>query len=493
MFREKPLISLLHTTARLEPGPDGKPGWLRAFETWRDRADNPARIEYVLCVDHDPESSLVTAAHNEFGWTKGYGSKTFVENKGRRCAVDGWNAAAAASSGKLLITVSDDVFPPAPAPAIPAQYVDGELVAESVPAIHGWDTELLNAVGDLDRQAAVDIDAGSGDLMTFSILTRAYYDRYGYIFYPEYLGMFGDNDYTSQAHHDGVVVRARHLKFTHEHPAYSTAAMDSTYQHQHRAEAWAVGKRVYKKRWPDAYREVMAMCLPGESFSYHWVANIMPLVINLSHLRFLVAPHFGFSSNVHVTRGVFADGLTTKLGAHIPPDVVLWIDDDNTPTIEQVLMLHRDLVTHPEVDIVCGWCWAGNRGKDPADPRVSCGGFDENDLAVHMGVRELMAARPLKGSRDLVPVAFTGFPTVMMRYEALLKAGDTPFAPRLNAKHPWGFNSEDTSFCLNARDRAGLVIACDRRVKVTHWKFGMDEPAGVSLNAANLAQGENAA
>lgn len=444
LFREKPLISLLHTTARL---PDG---WLRAFETWRDRADNPARIEYVLCCDVGA-APINPLSHPR---AKGFGSREYVENSGRRCAVDGWNTAAAASSGKLLITVSDDLFPP-----------------------EHWDTELLKVVADLDREAVVDIEAGSGDLMTFSLLTRAYYERYGYVFFPEYLGMFGDNDFTSQAHHDGVVVRARHLKFEHEHPAYNTAGTDPVYMHQHRAEAWAVGKRTYKKRWPADYREVLAVCMPGETFNYHWVANAMPLIMNLG-LRFLVSPHFGFSSNVHVTRGVFADSMTRKLGVHIPPDFVFWFDDDNTPSIDHFTMLYEDLVEHPELDLVAGWCWAGNRGQDPENPNVSCGHFDENDLSVHMGYRDLMSA-----PGDLVPIGFTGFPTVLMRYEALVKAGDTPFAPRVNPKHPWGFSSEDTSFCLNARDRAGLRLACDRRVKVTHWKFGMDEPAGAPLAA----------
>lgn len=461
MFRDKPLISLLHTTARL---PDG---WQRAFETWRDRADNPGRIEYVLCCDAG-RNVVNPLMHPD---VKGYGSRVYVENAGRRCAVDGWNTAAAASSGKLLITVSDDLFPPEAAPATAAVYDDeGTLVTPAQPARRGWDTELLIAVGDLDREAVLDIEAGSGDLMTFSLLTRAYYQRYGYIFFPEYLGMLGDNDFTAQAHQDGVVIRARHLKFVHEHPAYHTAVMDDVYAHQHRAEAWAVGKRTFKKRFPSVAREAMAVALPGETFNFQWVAAVMPLLIQLSG-RFHLHPHFCTSSNVHITRQTIADALTRKLGPNMPPDFVLWVDDDNTPNILDILRLVDDLEKDPDLDIVAGWCWAGFKGPDPNNPRVSCGHFDENDLAQHMGYREMMAA-----PSPLVPIDFTGFPTVLMRYDALVKAGDTPFAPRLNSKHPWGFNSEDTSFCLNARDRGPLRIACDRRVKVLHWKVGMDEP-----------------
>ena len=133
-----PTFSLCHTTARL---PDG---WRKAAQDWRDKCDNPGDVEHILVTDEPfrPESL-------PFADTK------LVVNKGRRCAVDGWNTSAAHSTGKFLITVADDWFP-----------------------CEHWDTELLKRIPDLDGEYVVEIDAG-GDpgLLTFSLLTRPYYNR----------------------------------------------------------------------------------------------------------------------------------------------------------------------------------------------------------------------------------------------------------------------------------------------------------------------------
>jgi len=456
-LKPEPLISLLHTTART---PDG---WVRAFCDWSDKAENPARIEYVLCVDRGALTlEQIDAFRTRFNGAGHFGSFKIVENTGRPCAVDGWNAAAAASTGKLLVTVSDDLFPPA-----------------------AWDTGLLTACADLDRQAALEIEAGSGSLMTFSILTRAYYERYGYIFFPEYLGMFGDNDFTETARRDGVVVDAKHLVFTHEHPAYNTAAMDAIYAHQHRREAWAVGKATFKKRFPALYRPILAVCVPGETYRAEWLKDWSVLLTYMAS-KFHVAPFFAFSSNVHVTRLAMWESMTTRLGPTIPPDLVLWLDDDNTLTPAQFDMLVDDLDRNPDLSMVVGWCWAGKPSADRQNPLVSCGKFDENDLAVHYGYQSLMGFT----ASDLVPIDFSGFPVVLMRHSAMEAAGPLPFAPRLNSKHPWGFNSEDTSFCLNARDRVpGFLAVCDRRVKVPHYKYGFEEPVG--FDAARPPESKN--
>jgi hypothetical protein len=215
-----PKISLIHSTARL---PDG---WQEACDTWLERADSPQYVEYTLCTD-EPLDRVFDIASPADAQKKRYGSFRYAVNHDRKCAVDGWNAAAAVATGKLLITVSDDWFPP-----------------------EHWDTELLKCIPDLDGEYVLDVDNqdGSTELMPFSLLTRKYYDRFGFVFYPEYLGMMADWDYTKVARQLGVVINAKHLKFEHKNPEAGTAEWDEVYQHQRRKEAQRIGEAVFARR-----------------------------------------------------------------------------------------------------------------------------------------------------------------------------------------------------------------------------------------------------
>lgn len=225
MNSSRPLFSLLHPTAR----PDG---WRGAMNAWHERCDNPDQVEYVFCIDKGRDDAAWARQGDwAFGlWQKWHPFK-FVVNEGRRCAVDAWNEAAKASTGWLLITVADDYRPP-----------------------EHWDTQLYGAAGTTlvanynfkKSEFVLDVDNGDGSdhLLPFSFISRAYYERLGCLFWPEYFGLGADNDFTERARRDGVVINARHIKFSH--PQFP--ADDPIYRWQHRAEAEEAYRRVFSKR-----------------------------------------------------------------------------------------------------------------------------------------------------------------------------------------------------------------------------------------------------
>jgi hypothetical protein len=226
MNSNRPLFSLLHPTAR----PDG---WRGAMDAWYERCDNPGQVEYVLCRDEGRDD----AAWNRQGdWSFGLWQKwhpfKFVVNEGRRCAVDAWNAAAKASTGEILITVADDYFP--------SEYWDAQIMETVIaPLSKNWTPGCL-------KEFVLDVDNGDGSdwLLPFSFISRAYYERLGCLFWPEYYGLGADNDFTERARRDDVVIPARHIKFSH--PQFP--ADDPIYQWQHRAEAEEAYRRVFSKR-----------------------------------------------------------------------------------------------------------------------------------------------------------------------------------------------------------------------------------------------------
>src|ERR1039458_600447 len=87
-MKTAPLFSLCHATARI-------PGWEDAARAWMENCDVQSRFEYILCTDAGSKTPDLWPTFKH------------VINHGRKCAVDGWNAAAKASTGKFLITGAD--------------------------------------------------------------------------------------------------------------------------------------------------------------------------------------------------------------------------------------------------------------------------------------------------------------------------------------------------------------------------------------------------
>lgn len=452
----KPIFSLCHTTARLPKG------WRAAAQAWKDNADHPELVEHIFVVDApEPGSvSVLATLGADFPFT---GTTKFGINEERRCCVDGWNLAAKLSTGKFLINIADDFFP-----------------------CPHWDTELIKVIeanGGFDKEMALDVNTGGNHgLLTFCFITRPYYERFGYLLYPEYISVYSDNEFTDVAKRNGVVVDARHLLFKHIHPLYNPEKdTDEIYEWQSRPEAWEIGRKLYQERSKVAglsVRRKLAMCLPGQTFSLVWVSNLLNLM-NFLMPRFDIAPVLGYASNVYVSRECLVQSIEQTCRPF--PDYVLWMDDDNILNHIQLAMLLDDLDNNPSIDMVAAWSWIqGDFATTEA--RVSCGYLNNDGVCVALKHDDMM-----KGDRDLLPIEWTGFPAILMRYSALVKAGGgAAFRPYPTPKHPYGFYGEDSSFSKRAVE-AGVRMAVDRRVRVPHLKLRDAEPLTTTVQEEVLA------
>jgi hypothetical protein len=448
----KIIFSLCHTTARL---PDG---WRAAAQAWLDNCDHPENVEHVLTWD-DPagfSNNRVPAGQPVF-------PNTIVGvNDGPKTAVAGWNLAAKLSTGKFIISLADDWFP--------CTHWDTEILKALPQISEVQDGKLRGIAPDLNGCHVLDVDtAGNDHLLTFSLLTRAYLNKYsggeGWLFYPEYTGMYADNDFTDSARMDKVIVNARHLRFEHRHPNYfPEVEPDQVHLWQGRPEAFRIGAKVYKKRCAAKglkIQPIIVVCLPGENFHSTWVAYWTNLYAALLKV-FTVSPNFTFSSNVYTTRACLANQI---LNSFPLPDYVLWIDDDNLLSVQQMQMLLNDLEATPEADMVAGWAYVQPEVFSGSDARTSVGMFDKNGNGLRLTAAELM-----EGEFDMREVDYSGFPAVLMRGEMLEKAGVNAFAPIVDSKYEYGYAGEDLSFCIHAREK-GCRIFVDRRVRVPHLKL----------------------
>jgi hypothetical protein len=212
-------FSLLHATrGRVNQA-------IGARDIWLDLADNPESVEHIFAFDDDDQPSG--------RWLKSFEN---VECTGRTC-VDAWNRAAAKSRGRVLIQLSDDWTPP-----------------------RGWDTKLRAAYAGrypLQEQFVIAVHDGTrkDDLLCMAILSRARYQAQGEMFSADYESVYSDNEFSFRAHRDSVVIDAKHLTFTHRHPAFGKGPMDETYKRQNAQEKYRSGLETFIRRNPSAPKQ----------------------------------------------------------------------------------------------------------------------------------------------------------------------------------------------------------------------------------------------
>jgi hypothetical protein len=217
----RPIFSICHTTARPNE-------WRAGYEAWCAAAQSTLLFEYVLCLDErwgfDPQNPPdVWRSHTHIVW-----------NQGRKCSVDGWNTAAAAARGQVLILNADDFRPP-----------------------ESWDKKLLEVIPDLKNEFVIEVSsskpASEQRLLVLGILSRRRYERLGYALYPEYESMYSDNEFTEHARKDQVVIDARHLEFHHYHPMCQEAPWDIVYDHQNQPRCYQEGAAILNRRRAEGF------------------------------------------------------------------------------------------------------------------------------------------------------------------------------------------------------------------------------------------------
>ena len=106
----------------------------------------------------------------------------------------------------------------------------------------------------------MDNQDNSHPLLPFTFISHAYYQRLGYLFWPEYMGIGADVDFTEVARRDGVVVDARHLKFEHRHWGRGLREFDQVDAHQQSAEADDVHHAVLARRRAEGFPPLKKAC-----------------------------------------------------------------------------------------------------------------------------------------------------------------------------------------------------------------------------------------
>lgn len=487
MSKPLPLISLLHPTARVEPSEAFQRGWRDAHDAWMARADHPERIEYVVSVHR---SRWEQVPHDRPAGAQKWASFRFVCNDGRDCVVDQLNHAARRSSGHVLMGVMDDYYPPEHWDTLVLE----ALALRDMPHPSLKVGTVLPHTGDYERPIQMWFSSGSPrdpELIVAGACTRARYEQCGFLLDPDFESMFSDDWHTFCAKRDAEagtceLVKRLDIAFEHRHPLLSKYAgqsvtdpwegvpADDVYRLQNRRVAYQQGYATFRRK---AYgSRVIAVLMPGETFSHRWVFAMFDVLASLERWNFVVERYGFHSSNVYSTRLELAAHVIDS-GTH--PDFALWVDDDNVVSPDAVGKLIADLDAHPELAGVVAWCWCDTGDYEDNPFKMSCGRQGPKMECLPFSVedycRAIAQGRTVITSDDVAPDAFwSGFPCVLVRGAVLEALGWEAFRPMLG-DYRRGFTSEDTTWFRKAFE-AGYKFAVDLTVKVPHLKLRGIEP-----------------
>lgn len=206
------MISLIHPSR-------GRPEKsVQCIDRWLKCATNHESIELIVSCDSDDEWADDYSRRYEYTVFK----KNPVIRRKNRSAIDAINVAAFISTGDILIVVSDDT--------------------ETIP---GWDRELIKICEGKKDFILKTQDGIQKWIITMPVLDRAYYNRFGYIYHPDYLHMFCDTELTCVADLTGRKIESN-LLFPHKHYSVTKEQPDAINK---KADAtWSQGETLFIQR-----------------------------------------------------------------------------------------------------------------------------------------------------------------------------------------------------------------------------------------------------
>ena len=185
-------------------------------------------LEYIFSIDSDDyqlESYYSLAARLRYKFTSSV--ITVIEGVNSN-VIQAMNSGAKHSTGDLLVCISDDFH-----------------------CFKNWDLELLKVVDIKSCQLIRTNDTISHieqRIAQLPILTRPLYDLLGYVYYPEYTGMFADNDLAEICDLLGFYIDATHLTFQHRHYTNGLSKNDLTYKRHNTNSSWQLGQSIIINR-----------------------------------------------------------------------------------------------------------------------------------------------------------------------------------------------------------------------------------------------------
>lgn len=103
---------------------------------------------------------------------------------------------------------------------------------DMIPIVKGYDTIIRNDMNEFfkDKDGVLWYSDGAQDrINTLCILGKKYYDRFKYIYHPDYVSFYCDNEFTDISIQLRKVYKSDKVIIEHQHPAWGKASQDPLY------------------------------------------------------------------------------------------------------------------------------------------------------------------------------------------------------------------------------------------------------------------------
>lgn len=187
---------------------------------WIDYFSPHNELEYILSLDSDDANRYLPVIREMLG----YPLKVVInQNKN---VVQALNKGAEQATGDILVYVSDDFE-----------------------CIQNWDIRIQEAVKSRGDDWFLLVNDGiQKTVATIMFVSKKYYERFGYLYYPRYISMFADPDATEVAKRLGKLVDATYLLFRHNHRSIGGLPGDATSAKHENPAVWARGEKLFNER-----------------------------------------------------------------------------------------------------------------------------------------------------------------------------------------------------------------------------------------------------
>lgn len=120
---------------------------------------------------------------------------------------------------------------------------------DMIPHQTGWDEIIIEAMQDNhpDLDGVLYFSDGYTALNTMCILGRKYFERFGYIYHPEYISLWCDNEFQEVSQMLGKEAKFSQILFRHEHPA-NTGGANNDALYRENDKFYGIDKATFDKR-----------------------------------------------------------------------------------------------------------------------------------------------------------------------------------------------------------------------------------------------------
>lgn len=193
----------------------------KSFDTTQSWLNSAVGKDFELIVSIDENDPCKDQYINIYSNFNQYRVKVIVNKN--TSAVEAINNAAKVSEGEIMIVVSDDTG-----------------------VLRGWDKIINDCLGTHTDFVLKVYDGIQDWIVTMPILDRVYYNRFGYVYYPEYRHQFCDTEFTHVADILNRIIFRNDILIPHLHYSATKEKRDSL---QIRNDnTWNDGKSLYIRR-----------------------------------------------------------------------------------------------------------------------------------------------------------------------------------------------------------------------------------------------------